>query len=133
MEDLLAQSPFGTARRQRLLEHVISVTLSGGSEGTINDSSMQAASLIKLYIMGAVYENYDSLSQQYGAQTTLNAYLQPMITVSDNDAANSLVSAALEVVTASAGMQKVNSFCTDTRLHQYLHGTASSCQQRIRG
>ena len=83
--------------------------LSGGSEATINDSPMQAASLIKLFIMGAVYENYDSLSQQYGS-ATLDSYLTPMITVSDNDAANSLVS-CLGSGDSSAGMQKVNSFC----------------------
>ena len=83
--------------------------LSGGSEATINDSTMQAASLIKLFIMGAVYENYDSLSQQYGS-ATLDSYLTPMITVSDNDAANSLVS-CLGSGDSTAGMQKVNSFC----------------------
>ena len=83
--------------------------LSGGSEATINDTPMQAASLIKLFIMGAVYENYDSLSQQYGS-ATLDSYLTPMITVSDNDAANSLVS-CLGSGDSTAGMQKVNSFC----------------------
>ena len=83
--------------------------LSGGSEATINDSPMQAASLIKLFIMGAVYENYDSLSQQYGS-ATLDSYLTPMITVSDNDAANSLIS-CLGGGDSTAGMQKVNSFC----------------------
>ena len=83
--------------------------LADGSEATINDSPMQAASLIKLFIMGAVYENYDSLSQQYGS-ATLDSYLTPMITVSDNDAANSLVS-CLGSGDSTAGMQKVNSFC----------------------
>lgn len=83
--------------------------LAGGSEATINDSPMQAASLIKLFIMGAVYENYDSLSQQYGS-ATLDSYLTPMITVSDNDAANSLIS-CLGGGDSTAGMQKVNSFC----------------------
>lgn len=83
--------------------------LSGDSEATINDTPMQAASLIKLFIMGAVYENYDSLSQQYGS-ATLDSYLTPMITVSDNDAANSLVS-CLGGGDSTTGMQKVNSFC----------------------
>ena len=32
--------------------------LVNGTEGNLNDQKMQAASLIKLYIMGAVYENY---------------------------------------------------------------------------
>lgn len=31
------------------------------TEGSINDQTMQAASLIKLYIMGAIYENYDQI------------------------------------------------------------------------
>lgn len=83
--------------------------LSTGADGTFNNTSMQAASLIKLYIMGAVYENYDSLSQQYGADT-LNSLLTSMITVSDNDAANTLTT-YLGGGDSSAGMQKVNSFC----------------------
>ena len=61
-----------------------------GTEGTIDNQPMQAASLIKLFIMGAVYENYDQLCETYDADT-LNSYLNPMITVSDNDAANTLV------------------------------------------
>lgn len=36
------------------------------TEGSINDQTMQAASLIKLYIMGAIYENYDQIISQYG-------------------------------------------------------------------
>lgn len=83
--------------------------LAGGSEAAINNTSMQAASLIKLFIMGAVYENYDSLSQQYGF-STLDSYLNSMITVSDNDAANSLVN-CLGSGDSSSGMKKVNNFC----------------------
>ena len=96
--------------------------LSLDSDGVINDTPMQAASLIKLYIMGAVYENYDSLTQQYGAQT-IDGYLLPMITVSDNDAANSLVS-CLGGGDSSAGMEKVNSFCTE-------HGYNSTSMGRL--
>ena len=96
--------------------------LAGGSEATINNIPMQAASLIKLFIMGAVYENYDSLSQQYGADT-LNSYLTPMITVSDNEAANSLVS-CLGGGDSAAGMQKVNSFCQ-------AHGYTSTSMGRL--
>ena len=64
--------------------------LAKNTEGTINDQQMQAASLIKLYIMGAVYEDYDSLSSKYSKDQLDNA-LNSMITVSDNDAANTLV------------------------------------------
>ena len=39
------------------------------TEGTIDDQQMQAASLIKLFIMGAVYENFDSLCDTYGADS----------------------------------------------------------------
>ena len=96
--------------------------LAGGSEASINDTPMQAASLIKLFIMGAVYENYDALSQQYGS-AALDGYLTPMITVSDNDAANSLVS-CLGGGDSTAGMQKVNSFCQ-------AHGYTSTSMGRL--
>ncbi len=96
--------------------------LAGGSEASINDTPMQAASLIKLFIMGAVYENYDALSQQYDS-AALDGYLTPMITVSDNDAANSLVS-CLGGGDSTAGMQKVNSFCQ-------AHGYTSTSMGRL--
>ncbi|MCD7867176.1 MAG: serine hydrolase [Clostridiales bacterium] len=83
--------------------------LATGSQGSVNNSSMQAASLIKLFIMGAVYENYDGLSAQYGS-STLDSYLYSMITVSDNDAANALVS-CLGGGSSSGGMAVVNQFC----------------------
>lgn len=81
------------------------------TEAAVNEQVMQAASLIKLYIMGAVYEQYDSLCQQYG-QETVDANLYSMITVSDNDAANTLV-LYLGGGDSTAGMQTVNDFCTD--------------------
>lgn len=80
------------------------------SEGAVNEQRMQAASLIKLYIMGAVYENYDLLTQQYG-QESVDTNLHSMITVSDNDAANTLVN-YLGGGDSSSGMQVVNDFCT---------------------
>ena len=93
------------------------------SEGTINDTPMQAASLIKLYIMGAVYENYDSLAQNHGADT-LDSNISAMITVSDNDAANTLVN-WLGNGDNGAGMAKVNQFCqkhgfTSTQMNRML-------------
>lgn len=93
------------------------------TEGNIDSHPMQAASLIKLYIMGAVYENYETLLQTYSADT-LNNYLNPMITVSDNDAANALVK-ILGNGDTTVGMAAVNTFCqnhgfTDTSMGRLL-------------
>lgn len=96
--------------------------LKTGSEGSINDHRMQAASLIKLYIMGAVYENYDALIAQYG-QDTIDANLYSMITVSDNDAANALTS-YLGSGDSSTGMQIVNNYCL-------AHGYTTSSMGRL--
>lgn len=96
--------------------------LKTGSEGSINDHRMQAASLIKLYIMGAVYENYDALIAQYG-QDTIDANLYSMITVSDNDAANALTT-YLGSGDSSAGMQIVNNYCL-------AHGYTTSSMGRL--
>lgn len=92
------------------------------TEGNIDSHPMQAASLIKLYIMGAVYENYETLSENYGADT-LNGYLNPMITVSDNDAANTLVN-MLGNGDDSAGMAAVNAFCQE-------HGYSDTSMGRL--
>lgn len=92
------------------------------TEGEINDQTMQAASLIKLFIMGAVYENYESLSSEYGADT-LNSYLNPMITTSDNDAANKLVN-MLGNGDDETGMSVVNAFCTS-------HGYSNTSMGRL--
>lgn len=83
--------------------------LVNGTEGSLNDQKMQAASLIKLYIMGAVYENYDQITGQYGSDS-VDSNLYSMITVSDNDAANTLTT-YLGGGDSAAGMQAVNSFC----------------------
>lgn len=79
------------------------------SEGSLNSQSMQAASFIKLYIMGAIYENYETITQQYG-KDSVDSNLYEMITISDNDAANTLTS-YLGGGDTTAGMQAVNSFC----------------------
>lgn len=92
------------------------------SDGTVNDTPMQAASLIKLYIMGAVYENYDSLAQSHSADT-LDSNISAMITVSDNDAANTLVN-WLGNGDDATGMSVVNQFCQ-------AHGFTSTQMNRL--
>lgn len=92
------------------------------SDGTINDTPMQAASLIKLYIMGAVYENYDVIAQSHSSDE-LDKNISAMISVSDNDAANTLVN-WLGNGDDSAGMTKVNDFCQE-------HGFTSTQMNRL--
>ena len=72
--------------------------------------------------MGAVYEDYDSLSSKYSKDALDNA-LNSMITVSDNDAANTLVN-YLGGGDDAAGMARVNKFCQD-------HGYTSTSMGRL--
>lgn len=99
------------------------------TEGSINDQPMQAASLIKLFIMGAVYEDYETLTAQY-SKDTLDSLLNSMITVSDNDAANTLVN-YLGNGSDENGMARVNSFCqthgyTETSMGRMLLASAEN-------
>lgn len=75
----------------------------------VNNSPMQAASLIKLFIMGLVCEQYDDLTNTYGADQ-IQALLSDMITVSDNTAANTLTN-YLGNGDDEAGRAAVNEYC----------------------
>lgn len=88
------------------------------TEGTIQEQPMQAASLIKLFIMGTVYENYDSITAQY-TKESVDSLLHSMITVSDNDAANTLVT-YLGQGNSDTGRSMVNQFC---QAHGYTNTT----------
>jgi len=83
------------------------IDLATGERADVNNLVMQSASLIKLFIMGAVYENYDVyVSDEQDIDTLLNS----MITVSDNSAANTLVS-ILGFGDTDAGKEVVTSYC----------------------
>lgn len=75
----------------------------------VNGGAMQAASLIKLYVAGCVYENYGAVSalETYSGET--ESLLKSMITVSDNSACNTLVT-RLGSGSASSGMALVNQY-----------------------
>ncbi len=92
--------------------------VAANSEGSINNAPMKAASLIKLYIMGAVYEQYDALAATYGSGT-LDSLLYSMITVSDNDAANTLTR-YLGGGDDAAGRSVVTQFCQN---HGYVNSS----------
>ena len=87
------------------------------------DVVMQSASVIKLYIMGAVYEHmcypaketdYIPFGESYDGE--LRAVLEEMIQVSSNEAANRLID-ALGQGDPQAGKDIVNRFC---REHGYI-------------
>ena len=97
------------------------------------NESMQAAGLIRTYIMGAVYEKlvYPAPDAEPSSdyQKTLKPLLQKMIASGDNDAANELVS-LLGSGDFKAGAAVVNQFCQDhgftsTRLESPLTADSS--------
>lgn len=65
--------------------------LTGGGSFDINSQQMESASLIKLYIMGAVYQALEAGTLMDTPQ--VQEWLTQMITVSDNESSNRLVEA----------------------------------------
>ncbi len=83
--------------------------LSLGRTMEINEHSMESASLIKLYIAGAIYEQL-ALGNLSETDTILSA-LNDMITVSDNESSNVLVRQMCdESGDFQTGLAKVNDF-----------------------
>lgn len=83
------------------------------------DEKMQSASVIKVFIMGAVYDRmcYPSspdrlISMQESYEGELRDLLEQMITVSDNNAANRLIE-LLGQGDFQAGARVVNQFCQE--------------------
>ncbi len=85
------------------------IDLERGRDVTVNDEKLVAASLVKLYIMLAVFDDgieHDTITDD----ANVDALLKQMITVSSNEAANGLLSrigngdgkAAIATVTATA-------------------------------
>ena len=87
---------------------------------TVNNQSMQAASLIKLFIMGAVYDRYDSLTVTY-SEDQIKSLLSDMITVSDNTAANTLTNYLGDGDDAT-GRGAVNEYCASNNYESTAMG-----------
>lgn len=97
--------------------------LTTGDKFDINNHKMVSASLIKLFIMGGIYKEIEANNIVWG---DVNTYLESMITVSDNEASNILVSKLgngyytdMYEQSFKDGLVKVNDFaaligCTDT-------------------
>ena len=98
-------------------------SLTDGAYAFVSGGQMQSASLIKLYIAGCVFEQMDMVRGQevYAGET--DELLRLMITISDNDATNTLVR-RLGQGDASAGMARVNQFCSS-------HGFAETHMGRL--
>ena len=101
--------------------------LSTGAYASLDSRPMQAASLIKLYIAGCIYEHLGALQEQETYPGETEELLAAMITISDNDAANTLVN-RLGSGDSQAGMALVNQFCqthhfTDTHMGRMLLAT----------
>jgi len=87
---------------------VLSLTDSSKSFSTGNcTGKMISASLIKMFVAGAVYENYDKVKKQ-GSDT--DHLIEIMITKSDNDACNTLIK-RLGDGNADKGFVVINDYC----------------------
>lgn len=98
------------------------VDLISKNMAVVDNHSMQAASLIKLYIAGAVYENIENDVIENTAN--MDGLLSKMIIESDNTAANDLVK-LLGDQDVVLGMEKVNQYCithgfSDTHMGRLL-------------
>lgn len=94
--------------------------LTTGAQGDVGgDEMMKSASVIKVFLMAAIYdrvcypaseERHIYFDETYDGE--LKQLITDMITVSDNDAANTLLE-RLGQGDASVGMQVVNQFCEE--------------------
>ena len=84
--------------------------LDTGAQTSVNSQPMQSASLIKLYVASCVYEQMSMLKMQEAYEGETEELLRLMITISDNDAANTLVT-RLGSGDSVSGMAAVNQFC----------------------
>lgn len=89
--------------------------LNSGGNFALYNNKMQAASLIKLFIMGCVYEDYETMTLK-DTREQIDEWLKTMITVSDNEAANQLVY-VLGGGNETEGREKVDQFAAD---HGYV-------------
>ncbi len=87
------------------------------------NGEMTAASLIKLYVAGTVYEHMNSIKayESYFGET--EKLISNMISLSDNNACNTLVK-RLGDGNANKGMELVNRFCS-------IHGFYSTQMNRL--
>ena len=84
--------------------------LETGDYVSLSQGRQRSASLIKLYVAGCVYEQMDTLRASQAYEGEIEELVKAMITVSDNDATNTLVN-KLGQGDAAMGMAQVNAYC----------------------
>lgn len=99
---------------------------------SINNQPIYAASLIKLFVMESAFANMDSLLQNGNGENTIADTLNAMITVSDNNAYNNLVSMHSASGSFIEGCLRVNEYISgtayeNTGIFHTLHPCDSAC------
>lgn len=74
-----------------------------------NNHSQQSASVMKLFVMAAIFDDYDTYCKRYG-QNVIDSNLNAMITVSDNDAW-AFLTAALANGDFGQGTEALKAWC----------------------
>ena len=82
--------------------------MAAGDEFVINDAPMKAASVMKLFVMGAAFEDVNDGIFEY---SDIESDMYYMITESSNESANALLS-ALGNGSYAEGIKKVNNFAS---------------------
>jgi len=87
---------------------------STGDTLSLNQKKMQSASVVKLFIMGAVYDDYDAILRKCD-EAELEDLIEKMIIVSDNASADELVT-LLGRGDSEKGKRTVTNFCHEKGL-----------------
>ncbi len=117
-----------------------------GNEIVLNNEAMYPASLAKLFVMVATYENLDEIienqTQYYGsaekAWKEVKKLLELMIEVSDNEAYNELIKIQSPDRSFVKGAAKINDYLKengyeDTGIHTTLHPAYSKSEKDGKG
>lgn len=95
--------------------------LCSGKVAQVGNGAQRAASMIKLYVAGCIYEEERDNPEQ--ALQNVDDLIQKMLSQSDNEATNTLIK-KLGNGDVAAGMEKVNTFCKK-------HGLTDSSMGRL--
>lgn len=100
-----------------------------GEQYLWNNGVQQSASTMKLFVMGAIYENYETYIARYG-KTSIDNALYAMITVSDNESWKYLTS-VLANGSYAQGVEVLTDWCkqhgyTQTRMENRSYGNFTS-------